>query len=190
MPAVRPDPDIVAIKRRGTERSERLPGEPRLEVLHLRAQRERKPVGHLERNRRVHVEGDDLRFAGDAGLMEDRVVIVFRGETERDVDAEPDDDALIQPVCRVRRRHERVRERHYLRRIRGIPSSGRGSSLTLTVGKMPEATTSVWIRSTAARLAGFQNIDDRLPPAAMPAKDEALPVGALRPDGERAGMRD
>jgi hypothetical protein len=40
---------------------------------------------------------------------------------------------------------------------------------------MPVATTSNSARLTVDRLAGFQNIEDRLPPAAMPANEAPCP---------------
>src|SRR5690606_15023681 len=95
------EPDAIGVERRVAERSERLPGQARLEVLDADAQCERQPVGRLNRHRRVDVEGEDLRLAGDAVLITDRIVVVLRGEAERDVDADPEDGALVQPACRI-----------------------------------------------------------------------------------------
>jgi hypothetical protein len=40
---------------------------------------------------------------------------------------------------------------------------------------IPVPTASISIRRTSDRLAGFQNIEERLPPAAIPAKEEPWP---------------
>ena len=167
--------DIIALKSRDTERPESLPRQLRIEVLDLRAERQRQPVRNVEGHYRVDVEGKDLGFAGDAGLVEDRIAMVLGDEAERSVDADPDDDALMQPVGRVAGRDELVLSNVALVRNRRKPSGGTGSSFTSTSGKMPVPTTSISPRRTSARLAGFQNIEERLPPAAMPAKEEPCP---------------
>ena len=120
--------------------------------------------------------------------MEDRIVIVFRGETERDVDAEADDDALVQPVCRIRRRDERgVSDITFVgpgeaqqwlgiefdvdvREDAGGDHFGPDPLDIRKIGGIPEHR-----RQAATR----RNAGER----------GALPVGALRPDGEGPCMR-
>ena len=140
MPAVKPKPTSSPSSLE-TPSGPRPAGSARIEVLDLRADRERQPIGHLDGDRRVHVDREDLRFAGDPGLVEDRIAMVLRAETERAVDADPEHEAVIQTVGRVAGRDERV-----LRKVAfvgaGKSKRWRGSSFTSASGKMPVPTAS------------------------------------------------
>ena len=113
----------------------------------------------------------------------ERIVVVLRDQPERAVDADAEHEPVGQPVGGIEGGHDGVlgdvalalRARRNRERKRRHGQRSGPSTSTSELGKMPDTTPSTSKTATPASVAGFQNIEERLPPAAMPAKDVPCP---------------